>query len=89
VAWDGGYGIRTVEVSVDEGQSWRPATLGQDLGRFAWRPWSYRFKPARRGKLTVMARASNRIGQTQTAELILNPAGYHHNLIQKATIQVM
>lgn len=89
VAWDGGYGIRTVEVSLDEGQSWRPATLGQDLGRFSWRLWSYRFKPARRGKLTVMAKASNRIGQTQTAELILNPAGYHHNLIQKATIQVM
>lgn len=88
VAWDGGYGIRMVEVSLDEGQSWRPATLGQDVGRFSWRLWSYRFKPARRGRVTVMAKASNRIGQTQTAELILNPAGYHHNLIQKVTIQV-
>ena len=36
--------------------------------------------PAKRGKLAVMARAINKVGQTQTAELILNPAGYHHNV---------
>jgi hypothetical protein len=29
-----------------------------------------------------MARASNRIGQTQAATLIANPGGYHHNVIQ-------
>lgn len=63
--------------------------LGQDVGRFSWRQWSYRFTPMRRGKGSVMARASNRIGQTQTAELILNPAGNHHNLIQKVNFQVI
>jgi len=34
----------------------------------------------------VMARATNRIGQTQTTELILNPAGYHHNVVQSVTL---
>jgi sulfite dehydrogenase (cytochrome) subunit A len=33
-----------------------------------------------------MARATNAIGQTQTAALILNPAGYHHNVIQSLTL---
>ena len=33
-----------------------------------------------------MARASNAIGQTQTAGLILNPAGYHHNVMQTITL---
>ena len=28
-----------------------------------------------------MARAINKVGQTQTAELIPNPAGYHHNVM--------
>ena len=37
IAWDGGYGIRAVEVSTDGGKSWKEATLGQDLGRFAFR----------------------------------------------------
>src|SRR5262249_17489210 len=36
IAWDGGYGIRTVEVSTDGGKDWVPAALGEDLGRFAF-----------------------------------------------------
>jgi hypothetical protein len=33
-----------------------------------------------------MVRATNTIGQTQTASLIANPAGYHHNVIQAVTL---
>jgi hypothetical protein len=82
LAWDGGYGIQSVEISTDGGKSWTDATLGEDLGKYAFRPWSYRFSPKIRGKHVVMARATNRIGQTQTTDLILNPAGYHHNVVQ-------
>src|SRR6266516_6414064 len=45
IAWDGGYGIRAVEVSVDGGKTWIPAALGQDFGKFAFRAWSRRFVP--------------------------------------------
>ncbi len=85
IAWDGGHGIRVVEVSEDGGNTWKPAKLGEDLGRFAFRPWSYGFV-AKPGKNSVTARATNIIGQTQTASLILNPAGYHHNLMQTVTL---
>jgi DMSO/TMAO reductase YedYZ molybdopterin-dependent catalytic subunit len=85
VAWDAGYGIRMVEVSTDRGKSWSEAVLGQDLGRFAFRPWTYALA-ARSGANTVMVRASNAIGQTQTASLIPNPAGYHHNVMQNITL---
>ena len=84
IAWDGGYGIRTVEVSTDGGVTWVPAKLGEDLGRFAFRPWSYELS-AKRGKNMVTARATNAIGQTQTTSLILNPAGYNHNVMQTVT----
>ena len=86
LAWDGGYGIRSVELSVDDGRSWTEARLGEDLGRFAFRPWKYSFVPHLRGKYVVRARATNQIGQTQTTQLIANPAGYHHNLIQSLTL---
>ena len=33
-----------------------------------------------------MVRASNAIGQTQTATLIANPAGYHDNVMQNITL---
>ncbi len=84
LAWDAGYGIRAVEVSTNGGESWSTATLGQDLGRFAFRPWSYTLV-AKPGANTVMVCASNAIGQTQTAALIANPAGYHHNVTQSLT----
>jgi DMSO/TMAO reductase YedYZ molybdopterin-dependent catalytic subunit len=84
IAWDGGYGITSVDVSTDGGKSWQQATLGDDLGKFAFRTWSFPLKG--KGKITVMARASNAIGQTQTATLIHNPAGYHHNVIHSITL---
>ena len=86
IAWDGGYGIRTVDFSSDGGNTWTPAKLGEDLGRFAFRPWSYDLV-AKPGKNTVMARATNVIGQTQVASLILNPAGYHNNVMQTLTLK--
>ncbi len=86
IAWDGGYGIRVVECSTDSGKTWTEAKLGDDLGKYAFRTWS--FPLTGKGKVTVMARASNAIGQTQTATLIHNPAGYHHNVIHSVSLNV-
>jgi molybdopterin-dependent oxidoreductase-like protein protein/molybdenum-dependent oxidoreductase-like protein len=88
IAWDGGYGLQTVEMSTDGGNAWLAATLGEDLGRYAFRTFSFRFSPRRAGKQAVMARATNKIGQTQTTQLIHNPAGYHHNVIHSVTFNV-
>ena len=88
IAWDAGYGISTVDLSTDGGKNWQRAKLGEDLGRFAFRTFSYSFTPRKKGRQTVMARAANKIGQSQTTELILNPAGYHHNVIQSLALHV-
>lgn len=88
IAWDGGHGIRTVEVSRDKGQRWRPVELGEDAGRFSWRPWRFRFQPDRAGAHSLMFRATSRAGETQSMHLVANPAGYHHNLIQALDIDV-
>ncbi|MFO1319897.1 MAG: molybdopterin-dependent oxidoreductase [Burkholderiales bacterium] len=85
IAWDGGYGIAGVEVSVDGGRTWSLATLGEDAGRYSWRPWSFAFNP-KPGEHTVMAKATNRAGATQTSDLIFNPAGYHNNVVQRLKI---
>jgi DMSO/TMAO reductase YedYZ molybdopterin-dependent catalytic subunit len=88
IAWDGGYGVRSVEISVNGGRTWVPATLGEDLGRFAFRPWRFELK-AKRGRNTLAARATNAVGQSQTTSLILNPAGYHHNVIHTVTLNAV
>jgi DMSO/TMAO reductase YedYZ molybdopterin-dependent catalytic subunit len=85
MAWDGGYGINKVDVSTDGGKTWSSASLGEDLGRYAFRPWSFELK-AKHGKNTVMVSAINKIGQTQASELIFNGAGYHNNVMQNITL---
>jgi DMSO/TMAO reductase YedYZ molybdopterin-dependent catalytic subunit len=84
-AWDGGYGIRSVDVSTDGGKTWSSAKLGEDLGRFAFRPWSFDLL-ARHGKNTLMVNATNKLGQTQVSELIFNGAGYHNNVMQNISL---
>ncbi|ADC89455.1 oxidoreductase molybdopterin binding protein [Thermocrinis albus DSM 14484] len=88
IAYDGGYGIKTVEVSVDGGRTWREARITKSDGRFSWVHWEHTFKVEKRGVYTVMAKATNRVGQTQTFELIWNPAGYHHNVVQSFNLYV-
>jgi DMSO/TMAO reductase YedYZ molybdopterin-dependent catalytic subunit len=85
IAWDGGYGVSRVEVSRDGGKVWQLAELGDDHGRFSWRQWSFAFIPEP-GEHVIMARAANRLGATQTFDLLFNPAGYHNNVVQRIAI---
>jgi hypothetical protein len=86
IAWDAGFGLSAVEVSTDGGHHWAAAVLGTDLGPFALRGFSHAMTMPQKGSLKVMARAVNKIGQSQAAALIPNPAGYHHNVIQTLTL---
>ena len=88
IAWDGGSGIRKVEVSLDGGANWREARFGRDLGRYAWRQWHYDFKPQAAGPVSIAVRAAARDGSTQVDQLIHNPAGYHHNVVQRVDYHV-
>jgi DMSO/TMAO reductase YedYZ molybdopterin-dependent catalytic subunit len=88
VAWDGGSGIAKVEVSTN-GADWREAGLGKDLGRFSFREFAFSMPTREAGSLVVMARATSRAGETQVNELIHNPAGYHHNVIQRLYVEVV
>jgi DMSO/TMAO reductase YedYZ molybdopterin-dependent catalytic subunit len=88
IAFDGGSGVDRVEVTLD-GSNWQRAKLGHDLGRFSFREFSLTVPPQDGGSLAVMARATARSGETQVEQLIHNPAGYHHNVIQRLFVQVV
>lgn len=89
IAWDGGYGIAEVAVSIDDGRTWTAATLGRDLGRFAWRQWTYSLTPTAPGSITIKVRARNNAGQTQVDKLLFNGAGYHNNVVQALPVTVV
>jgi len=87
-SWDGGSGIARVDVSLDGGRSWRDAALGDDMGRFAWREFRVPLDTSRSGPIAVAVRARGRDGAVQPAELVVNAPGYHHNIIQRITLEV-
>jgi DMSO/TMAO reductase YedYZ molybdopterin-dependent catalytic subunit len=86
IAFDGGYGIREVVFSEDGGRMWRAAELGEDAGKYSFRPWTIHFRPARAGNYELKIKATNRVGQSQPFEPLWNPAGYMRNVVE--TIRV-
>jgi DMSO/TMAO reductase YedYZ molybdopterin-dependent catalytic subunit len=88
-AWDNGAGIAKVEVSQDGGQTWQEARLERDLGRFAWRGFSWKLDTSKAGSLPLAVRATSRSGAQQAEKLTPNPSGYHHNLIQRLELAVV
>jgi hypothetical protein len=87
-AWDGGAGIEAVDVSADGGQSWHEASLGRDLGRFAWREFRYPLDTSTAGTLSIAVRARSHDGTRQPDKLTPNPAGYHDNIVQTLALEV-
>jgi len=87
-AWDNGAGIEAVQVSVDDRRSWRDATLGRDLGRFAWREFRLALDTSRAGPLQIAVRARSRSGAQQPDKLTFNPSGYHDNIVQTLSVEV-
>jgi len=87
-AWDNGAGIERVEVSTDGQRSWREATLGRDLGRFAWREFRWKIDTSSAGIVHITTRARSRNGTSQPDKLTPNPSGYHHNLMQELVLEV-
>jgi len=88
-AWDNGAGIAAVEVSVDGRRSWREATLGRDLGRFAWREFRMPLDTSHAASITIAVRARSRSGLQQPDTLTFNAAGYHDNIVQTVSVEVV
>ncbi len=91
VAWDDGHGIKEVLVSIDGGKTWNTSILEKDVDRYAFRGFRFSFKPTTYGKVTIMAKAINRLGEEQPlAENVLwNHGGYKYNGIDTVTIEVV
>ena len=68
-----------IEVSLDEGKTWKAATfVGPDLGKYAWRQFAFKanLKP---GSYNLACRTTNAKGQTQPENRVENDAGYNNN----------
>jgi DMSO/TMAO reductase YedYZ molybdopterin-dependent catalytic subunit len=68
-AWASDSEIVRVEVSTDGGATWKDAILLGESKPNAWRFWEFNWKtPSVPGKQTLVARATDSVGQTQPAD---------------------
>jgi DMSO/TMAO reductase YedYZ molybdopterin-dependent catalytic subunit len=89
IAFDGGDGIRRVEVSPDGGGSWQEAELGDDLGRFSFRRWRLSWRPTGAGRHRLLVRAVSGAGETQPTTANWNRSGYKRNVIEELSLNVV
>ena len=66
VAFAGIRGIESVELSMDGGQSWGPATIDYAPSKVAWTMWHVDWQPSGPGEYVLLARATDGTGELQT-----------------------
>jgi sulfite oxidase len=88
VAWAGEADVVKVEVSTDGGTTWNVATLGKEHSHYAWRLWSYVWKPSRTSEYLIMSRATDSQGRVQPETADWNPSGYLYNAVDQVKVHV-
>ncbi len=87
-AFSGAPDIARVEVSDDDGATWKRAELDARYSPHAWRLWHVRWTPARAGRATLLARATDSRGAVQPRQTVWNQSGYLYNGWHSVEVEV-
>jgi DMSO/TMAO reductase YedYZ molybdopterin-dependent catalytic subunit len=87
-AWSGVAPVERVDVSLDGGETWRLAELGQALSPTAWAPWTYAWTPDGPGTFELCCLARDAAGNEQPLDPPWNLGGYANNAVQRVTVTV-
>ncbi|MCF3101154.1 sulfite oxidase [Streptomyces roseoverticillatus] len=88
-SWSGGGGIRRVEVSTDDGASWREARLHDAPRPGGWVRWSTHWHPREPGPARLMARATDTSGATQPFRSVPNDQGFFFDAVVRHPVRVV
>jgi len=88
IAFGGDAGLNRVDFSGDGGKTWEAARLGKDEGKYGFRRFEARFKPAAKGSATLMVRCTNSNGVAQPDRANWNPSGFMRNVIERVPVSV-
>jgi DMSO/TMAO reductase YedYZ molybdopterin-dependent catalytic subunit len=86
-AWSGEAPVERVELSLDGGRSWVQANIDSSLTGAA-STWSLTWSPPGAGAYSIMARATDRQGNTQPIQAGWNVYGYANNAVQRVGVLI-
>jgi DMSO/TMAO reductase YedYZ molybdopterin-dependent catalytic subunit len=87
-AYAGEVEAEQVEVSVDGGASWQPATFIGPREKFSWRQWQFIWDARDTGDFNIMARATDAGARMQPVNASWNVLGYGNNGVTEHAILV-
>jgi sulfite oxidase len=87
-AWVGEGSIDRVDVSFDEGVTWQRTEINSGGDKYAWRIFSFEYRPRAAGYVTVLARARDNRGNVQPIVPAWNPLGYFWNGIHRVGFMI-
>jgi DMSO/TMAO reductase YedYZ molybdopterin-dependent catalytic subunit len=64
----GPSGVKRVDISLDDGATWREAEILDNRSPYVWTTWKFRFKPSESGSLVLRVRATDGNGASQLLE---------------------
>lgn len=88
-SWSGAGPIRSVDVSLDGGASWRPARLHDRRRGEGWARWSADWDRPAPGARTLLARATDVHGRTQPDVTPYNDNGYFFDAVVRHPVTVV
>jgi DMSO/TMAO reductase YedYZ molybdopterin-dependent catalytic subunit len=86
IAFGGDCAVAQVDVSIDDGRTWRRAELGQDEGKYGFRRWQAQLTFATPGEHSLRVRCTNSNGEYQPDGPNWNPAGFMRNAVESIRI---
>ena len=87
-AFSGAPDIAKVELSDDDGATWRSAVLDARHEPHSWRMWRFDWKASRPGSAALLVKATDSRGVVQPRVPVWNQSGYLSNGWDSATIEV-
>jgi sulfane dehydrogenase subunit SoxC len=89
-AWSGQAPVTQVQVSCDDGTTWRDATLAPETAGqpWAWRAWTFEWD-AEPGERVLVVRAADGSGDSQPVRQQWNRQGMADNLVQRVPVTVL
>ena len=87
-SWSGTSRIAQVDVSTDEGETWRPTRLVGPGGAGTWTRWRVSLPEQPAGPAQLWSRATDADGRTQPLTVPLNTNGYLFGAVVRHPVQV-
>lgn len=88
IAWTGEGMITSVQISVNDGQSWNEARIHSTGLPYEWVSWQYEWIPPGKGEYSILSKATDSTGRSQERKAFWNRKGYGYNAMDHVKVEV-